>query len=122
MKMKCWCLNSQLTSYLNRNFPFYVKKYSRIKKRRLQKLMTLLINQILFYFEMRNYASFAEMNMILMTITKATLFRGGFRGGGGRRGRASPLFCSYFKELLTVLFEVELIIIINLYICLPRYY
>ena len=33
--------------------------------------MTLLINQVLFSFEMRKYASFAEMNMILMTITKA---------------------------------------------------
>ena len=35
--------------------------------------MTLLINQILFSFEMRKYANFAEMNMILMVIAKAQL-------------------------------------------------
>ena len=35
--------------------------------------MTLLINQALFSFEMRKYASFTEMNMILMTIKKAHL-------------------------------------------------
>ena len=29
-----------------------------------------MINQVLFSFEMRKYASFVEMNMILMTITK----------------------------------------------------
>ena len=33
--------------------------------------MTMLINQVLFSFEMRKYASFVEMNMILKTITKA---------------------------------------------------
>ena len=33
----------------------------------------LLINQALFSFEMRIYVSFSEMNMILMTITKAQL-------------------------------------------------
>ena len=37
------------------------------------KLMILLINQVLFSFEMRKYVSFPEMNMILMTITKAQL-------------------------------------------------
>ena len=47
-------------------FLFYVKKYFRIKKRRRQKLMTLLINQVL-------YAPFDKMNMIHMTITKAQL-------------------------------------------------
>ena len=52
-------------------FLFYVKKYFRIKHRRRQKLMTMLINQVLFSFEMRKYASFVEMNMILKTITKA---------------------------------------------------
>ena len=35
--------------------------------------MTLLINHVIFSFEMRKYASFPEMNMILMTITKAQL-------------------------------------------------
>ena len=59
--------------------------------------MTLLINQILFYFEMRNYASFAEMNMILMTITKATLFRGGFRGGVAE-GARPPFFAVTLKN------------------------
>ena len=54
-------------------FLFYVKKHFRIKKKRRQKLMTLLINQVLFSFEMRKYASFAEMNMIHMTITKTQL-------------------------------------------------
>ena len=53
--------------------PFYIKKYFRITMRRRQKLMTLLINQVLFSFEMRKCASFAEMNMILMTITKTQL-------------------------------------------------
>ena len=32
-----------------------------------------MINQVLFFFEMRKYASFAEMNMILIIITKAQL-------------------------------------------------
>ena len=41
--------------------------------KRRQKLMTFLINQILFSSEMKKYSSFAEMNMILMTITKAQL-------------------------------------------------
>ena len=44
-----------------------------IKKRKRQKLLTLFINQILFSFEMRKYASFAELNLILMTITKTQL-------------------------------------------------
>ena len=48
------------------------QKYFRIKKRRRQKLMTILINQVLFSFEMRKYANFFEMNMIIKTITKAT--------------------------------------------------
>ena len=60
--------------------------------------MTLLINQILFYFEMRKYASFAEMNMILMTITKATLFRGGFREGGVAEGVRPPFFAVTLKN------------------------
>ena len=54
-------------------FLFYVKKHFLIKKRKRQKLLTLFINQILFSFEMRKYASFAELNIILMTITKAQL-------------------------------------------------
>ena len=62
---------SNMRSQQKLQFPFYVKKYFRIKKRRLQKLMMLLINQVLFSFEMRKYASFAEMSMILITITKA---------------------------------------------------
>ena len=33
--------------------------------------MTLMINQVFFSFEMRKYASFAEMNVILMIGTKA---------------------------------------------------
>ena len=52
-------------------FLCYVKKYFRTKERRRQKLMTMLINQVLFSFEMRKYASFVELNMILKTITKA---------------------------------------------------
>ena len=35
--------------------------------------MTLLINQALYSFEMSKYASFAEINMIYTTITKAQL-------------------------------------------------
>ena len=49
---------------------FYFKKYFRIKKRRTQKLMTMMINQAVFSFEMRKYASFVEMNLILKTIKK----------------------------------------------------
>ena len=52
-------------------FLFYVKKYFRTKNRRCQKLMTMLINQVLLSFAVRKYASFVEMNMILKTITKA---------------------------------------------------
>ena len=33
--------------------------------------MTMYINQVFLSFEMRKYASFVEMNMILKTITKA---------------------------------------------------
>ena len=61
-------------------FPFFFYfhfmcyfQYFRMKKTRRQKLMTLLINQVLFSFQMRKYSSFAEMNMIIMTITKAQL-------------------------------------------------
>ena len=52
-------------------FLFYVKKYFRIKHRRRQKLMTMLINQVLFSFETRKYASFVEMNMTIKATTKA---------------------------------------------------
>ena len=45
-------------------FLFYVKKYFHIKMRGPQKLMALLINQVLFSFEMRKYASFVEMNIL----------------------------------------------------------
>ena len=48
-------------------------QYFCMKKTRRQKQMTLLINQVLFSFQMRKYSSFAEMNMIIMTITKAQL-------------------------------------------------
>ena len=51
----------------------YVEKYFRIKKRRRQKLKILLQNQVLFSFEMRKYASFVEMNMILMTKSTSTV-------------------------------------------------
>ena len=56
--------------------PFYVKKYFRIKQKRRQKLITLLINQVLFSFKTKKDASFAEMNMILITIPsyQSTLF------------------------------------------------
>ena len=53
-------------------FFFYVKKYFRIKKRGRQKLMALLINQVLFSFEMRKHASFAEVSLVLMTKSTAT--------------------------------------------------
>ena len=56
-------------------FLYYVKKYFGIKERSHQKLMTLLIIQVLFSFEMRKYASFAEINMIFTTVTKAQLVR-----------------------------------------------
>ena len=51
---------------------FKLKKYFHIKKRRHQKL-TFLINQVVFSFEIRKYFSFAEMNIILMTITKENI-------------------------------------------------
>ena len=40
-----------------------------------QKLVTLLINQVLFSFEMKKYASLAEINIILMAITKHSYCR-----------------------------------------------
>ena len=43
------------------------------KKKERSKTDDVLINQELFSFEMRNHASFTEMNMILMTVTKAQL-------------------------------------------------
>ena len=43
------------------------------KKKETSKTDDVLINQELFSFEMRNHASFTEMNMMLMTVTKAQL-------------------------------------------------
>ena len=67
--MKCWYFDSQLTTWgLSRNhcFFFMFRKSFCIKKRRRQKLMTLLVKQVLYSFEMRKYyASFVEINMIL---------------------------------------------------------
>ena len=59
-------------------FLFYVRKYFRVKKKRRQKLMTL-INQVLFFFEMGKYASFVDMNMIVLTITKVVRRNMGLR-------------------------------------------
>ena len=50
---------------------FYVKKYFRTKKKRRQKLITLLIYQVLL-LKWKN-ASFVAMNMILKTIPKTRL-------------------------------------------------
>ena len=50
-------------------FFFYVKIYLRVKN----WLIRLLINQVLFSFKMKKHGSFAEMNMILITIPKAQL-------------------------------------------------
>ena len=61
-----WLTVNNIRPWQKLLFLFYVKKYFRIKKRRRQKLMTLLINQVL-------YAPFDKMNMIHMTITKAQL-------------------------------------------------
>ena len=60
----CWLLLKLL-------FLFYIKIYFLIKKKR--QLITLLLNQVLFSFKMKKYAGFAEMNMVLITITKAQL-------------------------------------------------
>ena len=40
---------------------FLIKRNFRVKKRRRQKLMTLLINEGLFSYEMKKWASFTEM-------------------------------------------------------------
>ena len=56
-------------------FLFYVKKHFLIKKRKRQKLLTLFINQIVFSFEMRKYASFAELNLILWLLQKRSYCR-----------------------------------------------
>ena len=50
-------------------------KYTSLSKRRNVKkwLIKLLINQVLFSFKMKKYASFAEMNMIPITVPKAQL-------------------------------------------------
>ena len=52
---------------------FFTLKYTCVSKRRDVKnwLITLLINQVLFSFKMKKHGSFAEMNMILITIPKA---------------------------------------------------
>ena len=54
-------------------FLFYVQINFRIKKKGIQKLITLLMNQVLFPFKMKRYASFVEMSMIHITISKAQL-------------------------------------------------
>ena len=46
-------------------------QYFRVKKKEPSKTDDVLINQVLFSFEMRKYASFVEITMIRMAITKA---------------------------------------------------
>ena len=85
IKMKCWSFDPQLTTWnLNRNYCSFImlKKYFRIKNTRRQKLMTLLINQVLFFLEIRKDASFTEISIILTTFTKAQL-----------------LYCSFIVEI-----------------------
>ena len=50
---------------------FLCYKILSYKKEETSKPMTLLINQVLISFEMTECAGFAELNMILVTITKA---------------------------------------------------
>ena len=52
---------------------FLCYKRPNSQKKKMSKANEVLVNQVLVSFEMRKYASFAEMNMILMTITKAQL-------------------------------------------------
>ena len=54
---------------------FFTLKYTYVSKKRDVKnwLIRLLINQVLFSFKMKKHGSFAEMNMILITIPKAQL-------------------------------------------------
>ena len=52
-------------------FLFYVKKC--IQKEETSKTDEVLINQVIFTFETRKYASFSEMNMILVTTKCAQL-------------------------------------------------
>ena len=54
---------------------FFTLKYTYVSKKRDVKnwLIKLLINQVLFSFKMKKHGSFAEMNMILITIPKAQL-------------------------------------------------
>ena len=56
-------------------YSFFTLKYTCVSKRRDVKnwLIRLLINQVLFSFKMKKHGSFAEMNMILITIPKAQL-------------------------------------------------
>ena len=68
-----WLAVSNMRPQQKLLFLFYVKKYFRIKKWRRQKLVRMLLNQVLFSLEIRKYASFAEMNIMLMTIKKAEL-------------------------------------------------
>ena len=98
-------------------FLFYVKKYFHIKKRRRQKLMTQLINQILFSSEMRKYARFAKKNMILMTITKAQLLS--FVDSWNMRYPSSKFCnsypCFYLLKNFTLIKDI-----INPYNCLSK--
>ena len=80
-------------------FLFYVKIYFRIKKKRIQKLITLLMNQVLFPFKMKKYASFVEMSMIHITISKAQLLS----------------FVTHWKILLLL---KHLLFLVNIF-CLP---
>ena len=61
-----WLAVSNMRPQQKLLFLFYVKKYFRIKKWRRQKLMRMLLNQVLFSLEIRKYASFAEMNIMLL--------------------------------------------------------
>ena len=73
-------------------------QYFRVKKRSRQKLMTLLINQVLFSFEMRKYASFVEITMIRMAITKAQVVS--FDSWNMRYTSSNFVTLSYWKILI----------------------
>ena len=73
-------------------------QYFRVKKRSRQKLMTLLINQVLFSFEMRKYASFVEITMIRMAITKAQVVS--FDSWNMRYTSSNFVTLIYWKTLL----------------------
>ena len=68
-----WLAVNNMKSQQKLLFFYYVKKILSYQKHKTPKTDDVLINQVLLFLEIRKDASFAEINIILTTFTKAQL-------------------------------------------------